>query len=128
MAEELLKNLVCYYNMVKGAKKSETGCDSLKSGDIGKFIAYYKTTESDASPFVTDVLQGANLKNIVEGNNSGTKTFEDKPYILRAAMLMYLNSKHQSSQFMKDMKEHYKPTMIISLKRVETKTYYTIIM
>jgi len=110
MAEELLKNLVCYYNIVKGAKKSETGCDLLKSGDIGKFIAYYTTSSTGASPFVTDVLQGDNLKNIVEGNNSGNKTFEDKPYILRAAMLMYLNSKHQTSKFMEDMKKHYKPT------------------
>ena len=110
MAEELLRNLVCYYNMVKKNKKSETNCDSLKSGDIGKFIAYYTTSSTGASPFVTDVLKGDNLKNIVEGNNSGTKTFEEKPYILRAAMLMYLNSKKPSSQFMKDMKKHYKPT------------------
>ena len=110
MAEELLKNLVCYYNMVKGNKTKATDCDSLKSGDIEEFIAYYKTADASASPFVTDKLQGDNLKNIVAGNNAGTKTFDNKPYILRAAMLMYLNSKHPSSQFMKNMKEHYKPT------------------
>lgn len=106
MAEELLRNLVCYYNMVKGNKTKATDCDSLKSGDIENFIAYYKTTDASASNFVTDVFKDTHLKNIV----AGTNTFEDKPYILRAAMLMYLNSKHPSSLFMKNMKEHYKPT------------------
>lgn len=110
MAEELLKNLVCYYNMVKRNKKSATDCDSLKSGDIEDFIAYYTTTTTGASNFVTDVLQGGNLKIIVAGNNAGTKTFDEKPYILRAAMLMYLNSKKPSSKFMEDMKKHYKQT------------------
>jgi len=111
MAEELLRNLVCYYNMVKGNKTKATDCDSLKSGDIEDFIAYYKTTDGTGnSNFVTDVLQGDNLKNIVAGNKNGGNTFKDKPYILRAAMLMYLNSKKPSSQFMKDMKKHYKPT------------------
>ena len=110
MAEELLRNLVCYYNMVKGNKTKATDCDLLKSDKIEDFIAYYKTTDASASPFVTDVLKDIHLTNIVDGNKNGTNTFKDKPYILRAAMLMYLNSKHQSSQFMKDMKDHYKPT------------------
>ena len=110
MAEELLKNLVCYYNMVKKNKTSATDCDSLKSGKIEDFIAYYTTSSTGASNFVTDVLKDIHLTNIVDGNKNGTNTFEEKPYILRAAMLMYLNSKKPSSQFMKDMKKHYKPT------------------
>ena len=47
-ARELLRNLICYYNMVHKPNQTEHNCETLD--DVDKFIKFYKYDSSNSPP------------------------------------------------------------------------------
>ena len=105
-ARELLRNLICYYNMVHKPNQTEHNCETLD--DVDKFIKFYKYDLSNSPPsgFVAEYTtdQKTYIGKIRVNNST---TFNTKPYVIRAAMLLYLNNQVGDCMFMKTMKDHY---------------------
>lgn len=104
-ARELLRNLICYYNMVNKPDKTEHNCETLD--DVDDFIKFYTITSSSLpSGFIAEyTTDQRNHIGKIKVNNS--TTFNTKPYVIRAAMLLYLNNQVGDCMFMKTMKDYY---------------------
>ena len=104
-ARELLRNLICYYNMVNKPDKTEHNCETLD--DVDDFIKFYTITSSSSpSGFVAEYTtdQKTYIGKIRVNNST---TFNNKPYVIRAAMLLYLNNQVGECRFMNTMKDYY---------------------